>query len=83
MILRFEDTEEFLKFVKTCERHRFQLYFIAEKSQFMLRPTKSSKNLDTAMFTGKSRTKDFRETLFELFPEKDLISVSEISFMKE
>lgn len=83
MILRFDLTEEFLKFAKTCESHRFQLYFISEKGQFMLRPTKSSKNLDTAIFTGNNRSKAFREALFELFPEKDLINVSEISFMKE
>ena len=83
MILTFDNPDEFLRFAKTCESHRFRLYFISKKSQFMLRPSKSSKNLDTALFVSNTRDKTFRDSLFDLFPEKDIISLSEISFMKE
>jgi len=83
MILKFKLAEEFLKFAELCNTNRFQLYFIAKESQFMLRPSKSSKNLDTAVYEGNTRNKEFREALFKLFPEETVISVAEISFMKE
>jgi hypothetical protein len=83
MILKFKIPEEFLKFAEKSDPNRFNLYFISQNSQFMLRPSKSSKNLDTAIFIGKSTNNDFRKSLYQLFPENKVISVSEISFMKE
>jgi hypothetical protein len=83
MILKFKIPDEFLKFAEKSDPSRFDLYFISQESQFMLRPSKSSKNLDTAIFIGNSTNNDFRKSLFQLFPENKVISVSEISFMKE
>ncbi len=83
MILKFKIAEEFLKFAEKSDPNRFDLYFISKERQFMLRPSKSSKNLDTAIFTGNSSTEEFRKSLYEFFPENKIISVSEISFMKE
>lgn len=83
MILKFKITEEFLKFAEKSDPSRFDLYFISQDSQFMLRPSKSSKNLDTAIFVGNSSSIEFRKSLYQFFPEDKIISVSEISFMKE
>lgn len=83
MILKFKIPEEFLKFAEKSDPSRFDLYFISQDSQFMLRPSKSSKNLDTAIFVGNSNINEFRKSLYQIFSENKIISVSEISFMKE
>ena len=83
MILKFKIPKEFLKFAEKSDPNRFDLYFISQDLQFMLRPSKSSKNLDTAIFIGDSSSNEFRKSLFQIFPEDIVISVSEISFMKE
>ena len=79
MILTIDSAEEFRKFADKCESNRFRLYYVRNTNTWMLRPTKSSKNLDTAQFSGEISDKSVKslETKFER------INLAEITFLKE
>ncbi len=80
MILEFDDYEEFQEFARNYSKERYRLYFESKTSHWILRPKKSSKNLDTAIFTG-----DAPEELV-MFLEKqfdDAIRVKEFLHTRE
>lgn len=79
MIFSFNDPKEFLKFVEISDKHRYVCYQSSIHNFFMLRPVKSSKNLDTAIYNGIN-SKDLENSLKEKYT---IITVSEITFLKE
>lgn len=52
MLLMFEDSEQFLKFSNECSEHRYRLFYSLKEDSYILRPSKTSKGLDTAIFNG-------------------------------
>ncbi len=52
MLLMFEDLEQFLKFSNECSEHRYRLFYNLKDDSYILRPSKTSKGLDTAIFKG-------------------------------
>ena len=52
MLIIFDESEEFLKFVSECSEHRYRLYYNSKNKSYIVRPSKTSKGLDTAVFTG-------------------------------
>lgn len=79
MIFNIDSPEEFKKFAQSCDPDRYRLYWIKVKQTYMLRPTKSSKHLDTALYSGESN-KDLTEYLEKRFAK---LTVSEVSFFRE
>lgn len=79
MIFNIDSPEEFRKFAESCDPDRYRLYWIKVKQTYMLRPTKSSKHLDTALYTGED-SKDLTEFLEKRFNK---LTVSEVSFYRE
>ena len=79
MIFTIDNPIEFKKFAESCESHRYRLYFDYQEKNYWLRPTKSSKHLDTVKFTGKMENE-----LLKFLEEKfKLIKVAEVTFIKE
>lgn len=79
LILTFNQPDEFRKFAEKTDPTRFNLYYIRKTEYWMLRPSKSSKNLDTAIYTGEDN-KLLNEFLEKKF---DKLTAYEIAFHKE
>jgi hypothetical protein len=79
MIFSFDSPEEYLKFVKIADKHRYVCYRSSLHSFLMLRPIKSSKHLDTAIYNG-IESKDLDKHIDEKYT---VITVSEITFLRE
>ncbi len=79
MIFTISDPEELMKFAESCESHRYRVYYDIQEQTYWLRPTKSSKHLDTVKYRGKKEN-DLIKFLEEKFT---VIRVAEISFIKE
>jgi len=79
LIFNIDNAEEFAKFAENCEPDRYRLYWIKAKQTWMLRPSKTSKHLDTALFTGED-SKDLDKMLEEKFSK---LSVQDVHIFKE
>lgn len=79
MIFKIEEAEMFRKFAELADKHRYVCYKSKLHGFLMLRPIKSSKNLDTAIYIGldDKHLEKFLESKYEM------ITVSEITFMIE
>lgn len=79
LIFHIDNWEEFAKFAKNCEPDRYRLYWIRVKETWMLRPSKTSKHLDTAIFVGED-SKELDKLLEEKFEK---LSVYDVSIFRE
>ncbi len=79
MIFDTDEPKEFLKFAEKCEASRYRLYFVKHEDSMLLRPTKSSKNLDSMIYNGKI-DESFKKELKEKF---QLFEVNKITMIRE
>lgn len=79
MIIYFDTPEEFQKFIKIADTTRYVCYRTNSSGFVMLRPIKSSKHLDTGIYTGLT-DKKLDETIMEKY---SMIIVSEINLYRE
>lgn len=79
MIFTIEKAEEFLKFAESCEPNRYQLYYVRQDKSFLLRPSKSSKNLDSAIYKGEV-TDSLKKSLAKKF---DTVTIDTIYLIRE
>lgn len=79
MMFSFDDPNEFQKFAELHDKTRYCCFHSKIHGFYVLRPIKTSRNLDTAIYNG-SESKDLDNFLKEQY---DIIVVSEITFMKD
>ena len=79
MIFSITDPIEFKKFAELHDKLRYCCYKIKIHGLYVLRPIKTSRNLDTAIYNGID-SKDLTTFLTETF---NVITVKEITLIQE